>query len=374
MNAAPLLRVEDLHVEFSTHGGVVQAVRGVNFSVDSNRTLAIVGESGCGKSVSVQSIMGLIPIPPGRVGAGSARLRGEEILGNNLVNGRDVRGAEIGMIFQDPMTSLNPTMTIGAQIAEPLRVHRGYGAGRAREEAIRLLESCRIPEARKRAGQYPFEFSGGMLQRAMIAMAISCKPALLIADEPTTALDVTIQSQILDLMRDLQRETGMAIILITHDLGVVARMADEVAVMYAGKIVEHGAVDDIFYRSAHPYTRGLRSAMPVNDRSRRAELKPIEGRPPDLFAPPPGCGYAPRCPHAMNLCEREHPPRFTIDNMGQPPSSNENHGENNGTPKNNGTPTPRDSGHFSRCWLHHELCRQRPKELHFRAAAEERRA
>ena len=373
MTAPPLLQVEDLHVEFSTHGGVVQAVRGVNFSVDSNRTLAIVGESGCGKSVSVQSIMGLIPIPPGRIGPGSARLRGQEILGNNFVDGRDVRGSEIGMIFQDPMTSLNPTMTIGAQIAEPLQVHRGYGAGRAREEAIRLLESCRIPEARKRAGQYPFEFSGGMLQRAMIAMAISCKPALLIADEPTTALDVTIQSQILDLMRDLQRETGMAIILITHDLGVVARMADEVAVMYAGKIVEHGSADDIFYRSAHPYTCGLRSAMPVNDRSRRADLKPIEGRPPDLFAPPSGCGYAPRCPHAMNLCEREHPPEF---NMGHPLSGDTGEGDvghpNSGTPtENNGTPTRRDSGHYSRCWLHHELCRQRPRELHFRAAAGE---
>ncbi|MCY3565895.1 MAG: ABC transporter ATP-binding protein [Gammaproteobacteria bacterium] len=349
MTAAPLLQVENLHVEFSTHGGVVQAVRGVNFSVDSNRTLAIVGESGCGKSVSVQSIMGLIPIPPGRVSAGSARLRGKEILGSNVIDGRDVRGSEIGMIFQDPMTSLNPTMTIGDQIAEPLQVHRGYGAGRAREEAIRLLESCRIPEARKRAGQYPFEFSGGMLQRAMIAMAIACKPSLLIADEPTTALDVTIQSQILDLMRDLQRETGMAIILITHDLGVVARMADEVAVMYAGKIVEHGSVDDIFYRSAHPYTCGLRSAMPVNDRSRQAELQPIEGRPPDLFAPPPGCGYAPRCPHAMNLCEREHPPEFTIGPCRSRPNP----------------------AHYSRCWLHHELSRQRPRELHFQAAAGE---
>ncbi|MDE0509463.1 MAG: ABC transporter ATP-binding protein [Gammaproteobacteria bacterium] len=349
MTAAPLLQVSNLHVEFSTHGGVVQAVRGVNFSVDSNRTLAIVGESGCGKSVSVQSIMGLIPIPPGRVSAGSARLRGKEILGSNVIDGRDVRGSEIGMIFQDPMTSLNPTMTIGDQIAEPLQVHRGYGAGRAREEAIRLLESCRIPEARKRAGQYPFEFSGGMLQRAMIAMAIACKPSLLIADEPTTALDVTIQSQILDLMRDLQRETGMAIILITHDLGVVARMADEVAVMYAGKIVEHGSVDDIFYRSAHPYTCGLRSAMPVNDRSRQAELQPIEGRPPDLFAPPPGCGYAPRCPHAMNLCEREHPPEFTIGPCRSRPNP----------------------AHYSRCWLHHELSRQRPRELHFQAAAGE---
>ncbi len=337
MTAPPLLRVANLQVEFATRGGVVQAVRGVDFSVDSGRTLAIVGESGCGKSVSAQSVMGLIPMPPGRIRAGSARLRGVEILGSSQIDGRDVRGAEIGMIFQDPMTSLNPTMTIGAQIAEPLRLHRGQSAAEARREAIRLLESCRIPEARRRAAQYPFEFSGGMLQRAMIAMAISCKPALLIADEPTTALDVTIQSQILDLLGELQRETGMAIILITHDLGVVARMADEVAVMYAGKIVEHGSVDDIFYRSAHPYTCGLRSAMPVNDRSRTAALRPIEGRPPDLFAAPPGCGYAPRCPHAMRLCGREQPPEF---NLGP--------------------------GHQSRCWLHHRQSPRRPAELYFR--------
>ena len=320
MNGEPLLRVSNLHVEFSTHGGVVQAVRGVNFSVDANRTLAIVGESGCGKSVSVQSIMGLIPIPPGRVSAGSARLRGEEILGGNLIDGRDVRGSEIGMIFQDPMTSLNPTMTIGAQIAEPLRVHRGYGAGRARKEAIRLLESCRIPEARKRAGQYPFEFSGGMLQRAMIAMAISCKPALLIADEPTTALDVTIQSQILDLMRELQRETGMAIILITHDLGVVARMANEVAVMYRGQ--------DRRARLGRRYFLSLGASIHLRPAFGDAGQRPFaagrtetdrKGVRSDLFAPPPGCGYAPRCPHAMKLCEREHPPEFTIG-PGPPPT------------------------------------------------------
>ncbi len=341
MTAAPLLQVEDLHVEFATHGGTVRAVRGVDFSVDSNRTLAIVGESGCGKSVSVQSIMGLIPVPPGRIGPGSALLRGQEILGNNVVNGRDVRGSEIGMIFQDPMTSLNPTMTIGAQIAEPLQVHRGYGAGRAREEAIRLLESCRIPEARKRAGQYPFEFSGGMLQRAMIAMAISCKPALLIADEPTTALDVTIQSQILDLMRDLQRETGMAIILITHDLGVVARMADEVLVMYAGEVVEKGGVDDVFYRSAHPYTLGLKAAMPSNRDDSAQVLTPIDGSPPDLFAPPGGCGYFARCPYAMQACEDNHPESFDLH-----------------------------ADHFARCWLHHEDCDVEATDVHRTTASE----
>ncbi len=335
----PLLEVEDLAVEFDTYGGTVKAVRGVSFGVDAGQTLAIVGESGCGKSVTVQSIMGLIPIPPGRITSGSARLRGGEILGRTVVDGREIRGSEIGMIFQDPMTSLNPTMTIGDQIAEPLQVHRGYGYRKAFKRAVELLELSRIPEAARRARQYPFEFSGGMLQRAMIATAISCKPALLIADEPTTALDVTIQAQILDLLQDLQQETGMAIILITHDLGVVARMADEVAVMYAGKIVERGSVDDIFYRSAHPYTLGLRAAMPTNDPDRQHRLEPIEGSPPDLFSPPQGCGYAPRCPHAMQACQQRHPREFHLADE-----------------------------HFSRCWLHHPEVPHRPPELCFTEA------
>ena len=334
-----LLEIENLAVEFDTYGGTVQAVRGVSLNVDAGKTLAIVGESGCGKSVTVQSIMGLIPMPPGRITAGSARLRGNEILGRIVVNGKDIRGSEIGMIFQDPMTSLNPTMTIGDQIAEPLQVHRGYSYRKAFARAVELLELSKIPEAEKRARQYPFEFSGGMLQRAMIAMAISCKPAILIADEPTTALDVTIQAQILDLLGDLQKETGMAIILITHDLGVVARMADEVAVMYAGKIVEHGSVDDVFYRSAHPYTLGLRAAMPTNDPSRQHTLQPIDGAPPDLFAPPPGCGYAPRCPHAMKICQQRHPDDFFL--LGE---------------------------HFSRCWLHHPQSPEKPQALYFRGA------
>ena len=221
-NGASLLEVEDLAVEFDTYGGIVQAVRGVSFSVEKGKTLAIVGESGCGKSVTVQSMMGLIPMPPGRITSGSAKLKGQEILGCTVVSGKEIRGSEIGMIFQDPMTSLNPTMTIGDQIAEPLQVHRGYSYKKAFNDAIRLLEMSKIPEAAKRARQYPFEFSGGMLQRAMIAMAIACKPSILIADEPTTALDVTIQAQILDLLQDLQRETGMAVILITHDLGAVS--------------------------------------------------------------------------------------------------------------------------------------------------------
>lgn len=332
--APALLEVRDLAVEFATYGGTVQAVRGVSFSVEKGKTLAIVGESGCGKSVTVQSMMGLIPMPPGRITTGSARLNGVEVLGRNIIDGKDIRGSKIGMIFQDPMTSLNPTMRIGDQIAEPLQVHRGYSRKRAFSEAINLLSLSKIPEAAKRARQYPFEFSGGMLQRAMIAMAIACKPSILIADEPTTALDVTIQAQILDLLQDLQNETGMAIILITHDLGVVARMADDVAVMYAGKIVEQGSVDDIFYRSAHPYTLGLKLAMPTNDPDKQHKLNPIEGSPPDLFAPPPGCGYAPRCPYAMKICEARDPDNFPLSGQ-----------------------------HQSRCWLHHPDAPLKPDAL-----------
>jgi oligopeptide/dipeptide ABC transporter ATP-binding protein len=332
---APLLEVTDLHVEFDTYGGTVHAVRGATFSVAAGETLAIVGESGCGKSVTVQSIMGLIPMPPGRITAGQATLRGTDILRRKQINGVDVRGAEIGMIFQDPMTSLNPTMTIGDQIAETLIVHRGYSARQAMDRAIELLSATRIPDAVKRAQQYPFEFSGGMLQRSMIAMAIACEPAILIADEPTTALDVTIQAQILDLMQEIQRQNGMAIILITHDLGVVARMADRVNVMYAGEIVERGTAQDIFYRSAHPYTLGLRDAMPSSTSNRAHRLQPIDGSPPDLFAPPVGCGYFARCPHAMQVCRTERPPPFTV-------------GE----------------GHASRCWLHHESAHRKVDRLH----------
>jgi oligopeptide/dipeptide ABC transporter ATP-binding protein len=321
--AHPVLDVQDLHVEFDTYGGIVKAVRGASFSVAKGKTLAIVGESGCGKSVSVQSIMGLIPTPPGRITRGTALLGGVDIIRQKIVDGHDVRGSRIGMIFQDPMSSLNPTMKVGNQIAETLVVHRGYSAKQAAARAVELLASVNIPEPERRAQQYPFAFSGGMLQRAMIAMAIACEPEILIADEPTTALDVTIQAQILDLLKELQRKQGMAIVLITHDLGVVARMADEVVVMYAGEIVEHGSADDVFYSAAHPYTVGLRSAMPSRDAS-RASLVPIEGAPPDLFAPPPGCAYFARCPHAMLLCEKEHPPSFAV--------------------------APR---HSARCWLHH---------------------
>jgi oligopeptide/dipeptide ABC transporter ATP-binding protein len=325
----PLLQVDNLHVDFQTYGGVVQAVRGVSFDVQAGQTLAIVGESGCGKSVTVQSLMGLIPMPPGRIHQGSATLRGKDILASKFIDGDDIRGREISMIFQDPMTSLNPTMNIGSQIAETLEVHRGYSKTQAFNRAIELLDMSKIPEAAKRAKQYPFEFSGGMLQRAMIAMAIACEPAILIADEPTTALDVTIQAQILDLLGDLQKETGMAIILITHDLGVVARMADDVLVMYAGEVVEKGSVDDIFYRSGHPYTQGLRLAMPSNRQVSTDEdeqtLLAIDGSPPDLFNPPKGCAYHPRCPYVMRVCAERTPP---VEALG--------------------------TGHHTQCWLHHE--------------------
>lgn len=317
-----LLEVNDLKVEFSTWGGTVQAVRGVSFSVAEGETLAVVGESGCGKSVAMQALMGIVPMPPGRITGGSARLHGEEFLGRRHLNGKTICGDEIGMIFQDAMSALNPTMRIGDQIAETLQVHRDYSHAKAFQRAIELLELVRIPDAARRARQYPFEFSGGMLQRAMIAMAIACKPTLLIADEPTTALDVTIQAQILDLLKSLQAETRMAIVLITHDLAVVARMADQVAVMYAGQVVEYGSVDDIFYRSSHPYTQGLRRAMPGPRTDAEHELVSIAGSPPDLFAPPPGCAYCARCPHAMQICAVEDPPPFAVSDQ-----------------------------HYARCWL-----------------------
>lgn len=268
-----LLEARDLRVEFDTHGGVIRAVRGVDFDVERQKTLAIVGESGCGKSVTMQALMGLIPSPPGRVTSGSVRFTGRELLGASTHELNRIRGKEIGMIFQDPMTSLNPTMTIGKQVSETLRAHQGLGRRAARAKAIELLERVHIPEAASRVDAYPFQLSGGMRQRVMIAMAIACRPQILIADEPTTALDVTVQAQILGLLRELQADYGMAIVLITHDLGVVAQMADHVAVMYAGQIVEHGTVDDIFSRAAHPYTLGLRAARPRPAEGKRQKLE-----------------------------------------------------------------------------------------------------
>ena len=329
-----LLEIRDLRVEFATYGGVVKAVRGVSFSLERGKTLAIVGESGCGKSVTVQAAMGLIPTPPGRITGGSVRFEGQELVGLGPGQANRVRGKEIAMIFQDPMTSLNPTMKVGQQITEALRYHEGISGRAARAKAIESLERVQIPEARARVDSYPFQFSGGMRQRVMIAMAIACHPKILIADEPTTALDVTVQAQILGLLRDLQREHGMAIVLITHDLGVVAQMADEVAVMYAGQIVEQGSVDDVFYRPAHPYTLGLKQAMPGDEEGLHARLEPIEGSPPDLFSPPPGCPYFERCPWAMKVCGPEVPPLWPVQ-----------------------------AGHAARCWLHHERAPVRPEKL-----------
>jgi oligopeptide/dipeptide ABC transporter ATP-binding protein len=319
-----ILDVKDLQVEFATYGGTVKAVRGVNYRVRKGKTLGVVGESGCGKSVTVQAILQLIPIPPGKITGGSAKLNGREMIGLSASEMNTIRGREIGVIFQDPMSSLNPTMKIGKQIAETVKVHQNASGEEAMEKAIALLEKTKIPEAKKRAQQYPFGFSGGMLQRAIIAMSMACDPALLVADEPTTALDVTIQAQTLELMHELQKDHGMSIILITHDLGVIARMAHDVAVMYAGQVVESGPVDDIFYRSSHPYTLGLRYAMPSNIEGRQKKLQPIDGSPPDLFKPPKGCGYYARCPYAMRMCENQIPEEFTIS-----------------------------EGHFARCWLQH---------------------
>lgn len=316
-----ILSVTDLKVEFATYGGVVSAVRGVSFDLKKGKTLAIVGESGCGKSVTMQSILGLIPMPPGKITSGSAKLNGKELLGMSVSELNTVRGAQIGMIFQDPMSSLNPTMTVGDQIMESLIIHKKLSKAQARSEAIKLLEAVNIPDAAKRVDQYSFQFSGGMRQRIMIALAIACNPKVLIADEPTTALDVTIQAQILNLIKDLQEKFGMSLILITHDLGVVAKMADDVAVMYAGQIAEYGTVDQIFYSSKHPYTSGLRAALPGHSRE-RSKLISIEGSPPDLFSPPKGCGYFARCPHAMKVCEHNNPKQYDVA-----------------------------SGHFSKCWI-----------------------
>ena len=306
-----LLSVEDYSVKIPTHGGFVQAVRGVSFSMQAATTMALVGESGCGKSVTVQSMLGLLDAP-GLQLSGRVTFHGESLLGMPESQLNTVRGARIGMIFQDPLSAFNPTRTIGSQIAESLRLHRGMAKTEALAEARRLLDECRLSEPGKRVKQYPFELSGGMLQRAMIAMALACGPQLLIADEPTTALDVTTQDQILWLMQELQRSRGMAILLITHDLAVVARMADDVAVMYAGQLVEQAPVDTLFQHPAHPYTRALLRATPHGEMAIGEPLESISGSPPDLFAPPAGCGFCPRCDQAMAICEQQIPPLAVV--------------------------------------------------------------
>ena len=302
-----LLSIEDLHVDFDTYAGTVQAVRGVDLHIDQGESVGIVGESGCGKSVTAQSILKLIPQPPGRITKGKILFNGEDLVGKSQEEMLGIRGKEIGMIFQDPMTSLNPTMRIGRQIGEGLRCHRGMTNAEARQEAIKLLQLVGISQPESRIDQYPHHFSGGMRQRVVIAIALACRPQLLIADEPTTALDVTIQAQILDLMQELREKTGASIMLITHDLGVIASACDRVVVMYAGRVVESGPVDEIFANPQHPYTIALLEAMPRLGLEKKKRLKAIVGSPPDLRSPPPGCPFYPRCDHAMQICTQKMP-------------------------------------------------------------------
>jgi oligopeptide/dipeptide ABC transporter ATP-binding protein len=306
-----LLEVRDLHTHFSTREGVVRAVDGVDFDVDQGKTLGIVGESGCGKSVTALSIMGLLPKPPAKIVQGSITFEGRDLTDLSEKQLEDVRGHEIGMIFQDPMTSLNPTLKIGTQLTEVLRRHLDMSKQQARRRAVELLEEVNIPQADRRLDDYPHRYSGGMRQRVMIAMAIACNPKLLIADEPTTALDVTVQARILDLLEELRIRHNMAMILITHDMGVVAEAADEVAVMYAGQVVERAGILDLFDRPEHPYTEALLGALPQieDDRTREERLTTIPGRPPDLVNPPEACRFAPRCPysHYGDSCSVEPP-------------------------------------------------------------------
>jgi len=327
-----ILEVKDLHVSFDTYAGEVQAVRGVNFDLYKGEALAIVGESGCGKSVTAQSIMQLLLTPPARYKQGSILFEGVDLLKKSEKQMQGVRGNDIGMIFQDPMTSLNPTARIGNQIAEGLRKHKKLSKQEAQKAAMEMLEHVAVAQPDKRINQYPHEFSGGMRQRVMIALALACHPKLLIADEPTTALDVTIQAQILDLLKDMQDKLGTSIILITHDLGVVSKMCDRVIVMYAGQVVESGDIDDIYYNPKHPYTKGLLNSVPRIDMDKTKSLTPIIGTPPDLFNPPKGCPFFARCQYAMKVCQQHQP---EMENMG--------------------------NEHYTACWLHHPLAQAAAK-------------
>ena len=305
--SAPLLQVNDLCVEFRGRSGAVRAVDGVSFDVGAREALAIVGESGSGKSVTALSILRLIPSPPGRIESGAVLFEGQDLLQLDDAGIRAIRGDRIAMIFQEPMSSLNPALTVGLQVGEPLNLHRRLPWGKALEKVKELLSTVAIPDAASRLAAYPHQYSGGMRQRAMIAMALACKPKLLIADEPTTALDVTVQAQILALLKQLTRETSSALILITHDLGVVARYADRVVVMYAGRIVEAAPARELYARPQHPYTRGLMDSIPRLDDEGRKRLVPIAGQPPDLGHLPPGCAFAPRCKYVMDRCRVERP-------------------------------------------------------------------
>ena len=308
---ALLLEVENLHVEFRMDVGTVNAVNGLSYKLSQGETLAILGESGSGKSVSAQAVMGILDTPPGFVTDGSVKFRGVELLDLTDKQLRTVRGDRIAMVFQDALSALNPVFTVGWQIGEMFRKHRGLSKKEAKERAIELMELVKIPSARDRVDSYPHEFSGGMRQRVMIAMSLALDPDVLIADEPTTALDVTIQAQIMELLAELQRELGMGLVLITHDLGVVAQVADRVVVMYAGRAVERGEINDVYHHPAHPYTIGLMNSIPRPDLHNK-RLQPISGSPPDLLAIPSGCAFHPRCPYARQQCREETPPLYDL--------------------------------------------------------------
>lgn len=323
---ASLLEVKDLRTYFYTYEGVVKAVDGVSYELEEGETLGLVGESGCGKSVSALSVMRLIPDPPGKIVAGEIQFENEDILKVDMDDMRRIRGGKISMVFQEPMTSLNPVLTVERQLTETLELHMGMTKGEARREGVDLLARVGIPDPESRIKQYPHQFSGGMRQRVMIAMALSCNPRLIIADEPTTALDVTIQAQILELMKSLTTEFGVALIVITHNLGVVARYADRMNIMYAGKIIERGSAAEIYANPRHPYTIGLLHSVPRLDQPRREKLDPIEGQPPDLINVPEGCSFRARCRWAIDKCAIEAPPLM-----------------------------PTSDGHWSACWRSEEL-------------------
>jgi oligopeptide/dipeptide ABC transporter ATP-binding protein len=304
---APLLDVRHLSTQFTTRGGVVRAVDDVSWDVREGETVALVGESGCGKSVSALSIMRLVAAPAGRITAGEVWFKGRDLLRLSEEEMRRLRGREIAMVFQEPMTSLNPVLSVGRQLTEGIETHLGADPTRARARAEELLQMVGIPDPARRLGQYPHQFSGGMRQRMMIAMALACEPALVLADEPTTALDVTIQAQILELLKSLSRRLGAAMLIITHNLGVVARYADRVNVMYAGRIIEQGTARELYAHPRHPYTLGLLRSVPRLDEARRARLDPIEGQPPDLSRLPPGCAFQPRCAFRVERCLTERP-------------------------------------------------------------------
>ncbi|GAA2931305.1 ABC transporter ATP-binding protein [Streptomyces thioluteus] len=310
MNEA-LLDVRDLHVEFRTRDGVAKVVNGVSCTVEAGETLAVLGESGSGKSVTAQAVMGILDTPPGRITGGEVLFRGQDLLTMGEEHRRRLRGDRLAMIFQDALSALNPVLTVGAQLAEMFEVHQGMTRRDARARAVQLMERVRIPAAEERVGDYPHQFSGGMRQRVMIAMALALEPDLIIADEPTTALDVTVQAQVMDLLAELQREFNMGLILITHDLGVVADVADRIAVMYAGRIVETAPVRELYAAPAHPYTRGLLDSVPRLDRKGQ-QLHAIKGLPPSLTDIPPGCPFNPRCPRARDVCRTDRPPLFAV--------------------------------------------------------------